>query len=68
MSNPEEAPPLPDFINQSALETQGNDTKRLIHDQYKNDDEEDGDDWRPVGGDPPPLFLNITTEDVDVTL
>lgn len=54
MSNPEEAPPLPDFINQSALETQGNDTKRLIHDQYKNDDEEDGDDWRPVGGDPPP--------------
>lgn len=27
MPNPEEVPPLPDFINQSALETQGNEMR-----------------------------------------
>lgn len=33
---------------------------------FKGQYEEDGDDdWRPVGGGGPHLFLNITTEDVD---
>lgn len=43
MPNPEEVPSLPDFLNQSALETKG-EWHETLKDQFKDDDDEYGDD------------------------